>query len=58
MTIAFRVAPRGSADPVLSHESLEMRFVDRDALAALAFWPAHRPIRDAFLAGPGDTVVA
>jgi 8-oxo-dGTP pyrophosphatase MutT (NUDIX family) len=58
LTVVFRAAPSGSADPALSDESLEMRFVEPDALAALDFWPAHRPIREAFLDDPQDIVVA
>lgn len=58
VSIVFRVQPAGSAAPVPSEESREMRFVDREALTALDFWPAQRPIRDAFLADPAAVVVA
>jgi ADP-ribose pyrophosphatase YjhB (NUDIX family) len=57
-SIVFRVTPAGSGDPVLSDESAEMRFVSRSDLARLPFWPAHSPIRDAFLGGPTAPVVA
>lgn len=57
-SIVFRVAPRGRGAPVLSHESVEMRFVSRTELADLEFWPAHQPIRDALLGDPVEVVVA
>ncbi len=57
-SIAFRVIPVGHGDPVLSDESVEMRFVPRDELESLPFWPAQRPIRDALLADTGEVVVA
>jgi 8-oxo-dGTP pyrophosphatase MutT (NUDIX family) len=57
-SIVFRVVPRGSRDPVPSHESAELRFVDWDELARLEFWPAHRPIRDALFTRPETVVVA
>ena len=58
VSVVFRVVPRGNADPVLSDESLELRFVGREELATLDFWPAHRPVRDAFLADPGEVVLS
>jgi len=57
-SIAFRITPAGNGGPVLSHESAEMRFVSRRELADLPFWPAHLPIREAFLADPSAPVVA
>lgn len=57
-SLVFRVTPRGSAAPVLSDESTEMRFVSHDELAQLVFWPAQRPIRDAYLAKPAGIVIA
>lgn len=57
-SIVFRVAPRGRGAPVLSHESPEMRFVPRSELAELEFWPAHRPIRDAYVHEIGEVVIA
>ena len=35
-----------------------MRFVHRDELAGLEFWPAHVPIRDALLDDSDGVVVA
>jgi ADP-ribose pyrophosphatase YjhB (NUDIX family) len=58
VSIAFRVAAAGEADPVLSEESAEMRFVERRELASLPFWPIHLPLRDALLADTSDPVVA
>lgn len=49
LSIAFRVFPSGSGDPIESDESAGMRFVARDELASLVFWPAQRPIREALL---------
>jgi ADP-ribose pyrophosphatase YjhB (NUDIX family) len=57
-SIAFRVRPAGTAEPTLSHESAEMRFVSRNELGELPFWPAHIPIREALLADPPTPVVA
>jgi 8-oxo-dGTP pyrophosphatase MutT (NUDIX family) len=57
-SIAFRVSPVGNGEPTLSHESAEMRFVSRDDLAGLPFWPAQIPIREALLADPPAPVVA
>ena len=31
--------------------------IERDELIGLPFWPAHQPIREAFLRGPGMPVV-
>ena len=56
VSIAFRVTPdRGESVP--SDESAGMRFVTRDELVDLAFWPAHQPIRDALLRQPDAPVV-
>ena len=57
LSIAFLVTPRGPREPVPSNESAGMRFVYRDELVSLAFWPAHQPIRDALLREPGVPVV-
>ena len=57
-SIAFRVRPVGNDEPVLSHESAEMRFVMRHELADLPFWPAHIPIREALLGDPATPIVA
>ena len=56
-SVAFRVIPARSVAPVLSDESLEMRFVSIDELAALDFWPVHRPIRDAVVTGHREIVI-
>ena len=56
-SVVFRVIADEHVEPILSDESLEMRFVTADELAALDFWPVHRPIRDALLAGPLEIVV-
>lgn len=58
VSIVFHVVPEGADEPSLSDESRRMRFVARDELAALEFWPAQRPIRDAYLAFDGSVVVA
>jgi 8-oxo-dGTP pyrophosphatase MutT (NUDIX family) len=58
LSIAFRVTPRGSAEPVLSAESAGMRFVSREELARLPFWPAQLPIREALLDDPPIVVIA
>lgn len=55
---AFRVVPVGTEDPRLSTESVEMRFVSCAELASLPFWPAHRPVRDAYVDGRPTPVVA
>lgn len=57
LSVAFLVTPRGGGDPRLSDESAGMRFVSRDELAELDFWPAQRPIRDAALRSAGMPVV-
>lgn len=57
-SIAFRVVPAGTDAPRLSEESVEMRFVSRADLAALPFWPVHRPIRDALVDGLPTPIVA
>jgi ADP-ribose pyrophosphatase YjhB (NUDIX family) len=57
LSVAFRVALRGDSAPTLSEESVEMRFVSRDELASLPFWPAHRAIRDALLRDEEGLVV-
>lgn len=57
LSIVFLVVPVEGDEPVASEESLELRWVGRDELGKLELWPVHRPIRDAFLAGPGGVVV-
>jgi 8-oxo-dGTP pyrophosphatase MutT (NUDIX family) len=57
-SIAFRVGPVGTGEPIISHESAEMRFVSHDELANLPFWPAHIPIREALLGDQRQPVVA
>lgn len=57
LSIVFRARPEPPAEPRASEESLELRFVGLDELADLDVWPAVRPIRDAFLAGPRDVAV-
>ena len=57
VSIAFRVTPNGRSEPVPSDESAGMRFVPRDELVRLAFWPAHAPILAALLRQPGAPVV-
>ena len=58
LTVAFVVVPRPGQTPRASEESLELRFVSRDDLAALVLWPAATPIRDAYLSFDGTPVVA
>lgn len=58
VSIVFRVVPQGTAEPVLSNESREMRFIRRAELATIEFWPAHRPIRDAYLEFDDRVIVA
>ena len=58
VSVAFRVVPGGRSEPVLSDESREMRFVPRDELATIEFWPAHHPIRYAYLEFDDKVVVA
>jgi ADP-ribose pyrophosphatase YjhB (NUDIX family) len=57
-SIAFRVQPRGDAEPAPSDESRGMRFVSGDELAVLPFWPVHLPIRAALLSDDRGVVVA
>ena len=58
VSVAFRVVPRGDAEPRTSSESAGMEFVSREELAGRPLWPAHLPIRDALLAAPDEIVVA
>jgi 8-oxo-dGTP pyrophosphatase MutT (NUDIX family) len=58
LTVAFAVEPVAGARPRISEESLELRVVSRDELRYLALTPAHRPIRDAYLAFDGTPVIA
>jgi 8-oxo-dGTP pyrophosphatase MutT (NUDIX family) len=58
LSVVFRVVPVGTAAPILSDESLEMRFVTVARLAEVEFWAAHRPIRDARVAEPREIVLA
>jgi 8-oxo-dGTP pyrophosphatase MutT (NUDIX family) len=57
LSIVFHARPE-AGEPRTSTESLELRFIARDELARLDLWPSVRPIRDAFLAGRGDVIVA
>jgi 8-oxo-dGTP pyrophosphatase MutT (NUDIX family) len=56
LSLVFRARPE-AGEPRPSDESLELRFVARGELADLDFWPAARPIRDAFLSSRGDVLV-
>ena len=48
LSVAFRRDVRtGAVSRVESDETAGMRFVSRDELARLAFWPVQQPIRDA-----------
>ena len=58
LSIAFRTAVAGGDEPQVSSESAGMRFVSRDELAVLPFWPAQCPIRDALLGDDTEPVVA
>ncbi|MDQ3381013.1 MAG: NUDIX domain-containing protein [Actinomycetota bacterium] len=58
LSLAFVVVPRPGTKPRISEESLELLVVSTDRLRELPFWPAHRPIRDAYLAFDGNVVVA
>ncbi len=58
LSFAFAVTPQPGDVPRLSDESLELRVVSREELAALDLAPAHRPIRDAYLDFDGTVVVA
>jgi len=58
LTVAVAVEPVSGLRPRISEESLEVRVVTRDELRELALTPAHRPIRDAYLAFDGRAVVA
>lgn len=58
LTVAFAVEPVSGSQPRLSEESLEFRVVSRDELRAVSLTPAHRPIRDAYLAFDGTPLVA
>jgi hypothetical protein len=57
LSIAFRIIPRGDDEPTPSEESAGMRFVSRDELTRLPFWPAQQPIREAQLREPPAPVV-
>ncbi len=58
LSLAFVVVPRPGSKPRVSDESLELLVVSTDRLRELPLWPAHRPIRDAYLAFDGEVVVA
>lgn len=58
LSLAFIVTPELGDRPRASGESLELRIVSRAELRDLPFWPAHRPIRDAYLKFDGNLVVA
>lgn len=57
LSLAFVVTPMPGTRPRASEESLELRIVSRAELRDLPIWPAHRPIRDAYLAFDGKVVV-
>ena len=57
LSIAFRVVPRGDAEPMPSSESAGMELVSAEELAARPLWPAHLPVREAILRGPREIVV-
>jgi ADP-ribose pyrophosphatase YjhB (NUDIX family) len=57
VSIAFRVLPAGDTEPRPSEESAGLRFVPRDELEGLPFWPAHRPLREALLRDAPEPVV-
>jgi len=58
LSIAFLVSLAGDAEPRTSSESAGMRFVTRDELADLTFWPAQLPIRAALLADGVEPIVS
>jgi 8-oxo-dGTP pyrophosphatase MutT (NUDIX family) len=58
LSLAFIVTPEPGPRPRASEESLELQIVSREELRDLPFWPAHRPIRDAYLGFDGNVVVA
>ncbi len=57
LTLVFLVAT-AEAEPTCSEESLELRFVPVDEIAALDLSPVHRPIVDAYVARQRPPVVA
>lgn len=57
LSLAFVVTPRRGKKPRASDESLELSVVSSGQLRELSFWPAHRPIRDAYLSFDGNVVV-
>jgi len=57
LSLAFVVTPRAGTKPRVSDESLELSVVTADRLRELPIWPAHRPIRDAYLSFDRDVVV-
>jgi len=52
------VSLAGDAEPRTCSESAGMRFVTRDELADLTFWPAQLPIRAALLADGVEPIVS
>ena len=58
LSVAFVIAPKPGRTPRVSDESLGLEVVPREELSALAIWPAHRPILDAYLAFDGTPVLA
>jgi 8-oxo-dGTP pyrophosphatase MutT (NUDIX family) len=58
VSLVFRVVPVENGDPTLSEESHEMRFVTPEELVRLDLWPAHVPVRKAFLEHASEIVVA
>ena len=58
LSLAFVVAARPGPGPRASEESLELVLMSAAELRDSPIWPAHRPIRDAYLAFDGTPVVA
>lgn len=58
LSFAFAVTPRPGREPRISDESLELRVVMREELAQLPLTAVHQEIRDAYLAGSAEIVIA
>lgn len=57
VTIAFRVVTE-DAEPIVSEESRDLRFVRPDEVDSMRLFPTHRPIIKAYLVDPDALVVA
>jgi ADP-ribose pyrophosphatase YjhB (NUDIX family) len=57
LSLAFVVTPQPGTEPRASDESLELSVLSADQLRELPIWPAHRPIRDAYLSFDGAVIV-